>query len=559
MNELENIKIVSEGTETDYGLGPVSSGVEQAPELVLQDVNGKNVAIFEDGHLRTKKFDSSCHTILPVMELGTIYGNGRDGNEFASVAYESMKTAFYIDVAGASAILLDRGCTVFQFDSTHNLLSRVASSAGLFKLLENCKYIRLQTQVFIPESVVISTYGGGIPLEKKRVQTNETEEKFSYPVTTTINTSCRLLLPPNYDPDGTPVPLILWDSGDGSFSSWDTHQMGAEGAPGRVTGLHFLRDSGFAVLEIYSWGSYNFFHHQGCGVRSAMPIAIHLETHEKGVEYVCSRFNIDHNMVFHISKSGSGKIALYYALQKPGFGLKSIYAMAPVFDDLNFVGWGTAGYRSALFDALAMRGDAETEGTPAYQFIHGTPVEEGGYNGTGWVPRSDKGKQFIAENADKFTKIVPGWMNLCGQTIAEKMQDTFDFADAFWEGYTYNSETGRWSWTDSTKLPASRGDVCYTRDNLVMVGNHIPFTVIMSPTDEQTPYWDALEVVKQLMNGGDDASMVTLATGGHSGPDLSTAGANVVENVTTRLGYEYATVSIGWYLAVEDISARFLK
>ena len=79
----------------------------------------------------------------------------------------------------------------------------------------------------------------------------------------------------------------------------------------------------------------------------------------------------------------------------------------------------------------------------------------------------------------------------------------------------------------------------------------------MSPTDEQTPYWNANEVIKQLLNGGCDASMYTLQTGGHSGPDLSVSGSNAVQNVTTRLGIEYESVSIGWYVACEDIYARF--
>lgn len=84
-------------------------------------------------------------------------------------------------------------------------------------------------------------------------------------------------------------------------------------------------------------------------------------------------------------------------------------------------------------------------------------------------------------------------------------------------------------------------------------------TVIMSPTDEQTPYWNALEVVKQFQNGGADVEMITLATGGHSGPDLSTGGNTSVSDVTTRLGIHYDVVSIGWYLAAEDILGKYVR
>ena len=287
-----------------------------------------------------------------------------------------------------------------------------------------------------------------------------------------------------------------------------------------------------------------------------MPIPTHLATHEKGVEYVINRYNIDAENIFHISKSGSGKIALYYALKKPSFNLRSIYAMAPVFDDLNFVAWRMKDYRQALFEELKLEGDKDVEGTPAYQFINGTPIADGGYNETSWAIHSSNGKAFINENADKFMPIVPGWMNLCGQTIEEKIADTHAFSAAFWEGCTYNSTTGKWNWTGPS--PQSRGDLCYTRYDLVMTGNDIPLMVIMSPTDEQTPYWNALEVVLQLQNGGKDARMISLEGGGHSGPDLSLSGSNVKKNVTTRLGVQYESVSIGWYLVVDDIYNRFL-
>lgn len=523
--------------------------------LGITDGNGNAVVIFDGGHIRTKYFNSGERALSVLMEKGGMYSaTGYDTWQIADYnAYN--RTALFIWTNGAKAVKCPVPGNLYQFNSSNVLITKDTVETNYFELDEDCVFIRFSTSSSVKEHETF-VFLGGNPVEKKRVQLRPDEIKLAFKVDENIFTTARLILPPNYTIDGKKSPLIIWDAGDGGFTNWNGHTMG-DSYPGRINGIHYLRDSGFAVLEIYSWGSYYNQKFPQCGGRAAMPIPTHLATHEKGVEYVLSRYNIDPENIFHISKSGSGKIALFYALQKPSFNLRSIYAMAPVFDDLNFVGWGMRDYRLALFEELNMRGDSETEGTPAYQYKNGTPISEGGYNGTGWVPRSVKGKQFIADNADKFTKAVPGWMNLCGQTIAQKMQDTFDFADAFWEGYTYNSETGTWSWTGPR--PATRGDVCYTRDNLVMIGNHIPFTVIMSPTDEQTPYWDALEVVKQLLNGGDEASMVTLAAGGHSGPDLSTSGANVVENVTTRLGYEYATVSIGWYLAVEDIYARFLK
>lgn len=557
MNSLNAIRLVNSATneQTEYDINYLEEQDNENADLVLSDPNGKNVGVFSNGHFKTKKFDSSAHHIKVLMERGGIESAGYDAYSINS--YNSqVRTAFFLDANGAESIITGQEGYLYQFDDEYELLSNGITTGRRESLVEGCKYIRFTYAGDFVEYLEMVFFGDNKPKEVKRVQLRTTSERLVYKVDENICTTARLKLPPNYTIDGAKVPLILWDSGDGSFTDWES-ELGAPGYAGRVNGLNYLCDQGFAVLEIYSWGSYNYQHHDGCDGRSAMPIPSHLASHEKGVEYVLSRYNIDPENIFHLSKSGSGKLALYYALERPKFNLKSIYAMAPVFDDLTFVGWGMKGYRTALFEELNMRGDSQTEGTPAYQFINGTPVADGGYNGTSWVPRSNNGKQFIEDNADKFTMVVPGWMNLCGQTISEKIADTHAFAAAFWEGYTYDSETQTWSWTGD--LPATRGDVCYTRDNLVMVGNHIPIMVIMSPTDEQTPYWDALEVVKQLLNGGNDASMYTLQGGGHSGPDLSTSGANYVANITTRLGVHYDGVSIGWYVACEDIYARFLK
>ena len=412
-----------------------------------------------------------------------------------------------------------------------------------------CRFIRFQFKASnTPHSVCILLDDGTIePIEGKRPQLRFPYDRLVYQVEDDVFTTALLMLPPNYSVDGEKVPLIIWDSGDGSFKYWDSYEGGSYF--GRLNGIRYLRDQGFAVLEVYSWGSYYYKKYPGCGGRSAMPIPTHLATHEKGVEYVLSRYNIDPENIFHVSKSGSGKIALYYAMVHPSFSLRSIYAMAPVFDDLNFVGWGMPDYRAALYEELDLKGDSS-------QFLRGTPISEGGYNGSAWVPHTPSQQAFIAQNAEKFKMVSVDWMNVEGQTIEEKMTDTHRFSAAFWEGYTYNTETGKWSWTGPR--PDTRGDVCYTRHNLVRSGSHIPITVIMSPTDEQTPYWNALEVVHQFQNAGEDAKMITLETGGHSGPDLSVQGTNTLNDVTTRLGVHYDNVSIGWYYTVEDIYSRFL-
>lgn len=504
---------------------------------------------------------------FPVaIERGSLNGDGSEDAKMSN--YECwVRSSYFIETNGATTVRIPVSrsgqCFVCQYDADHKMIKSCAMEDEV-SLNKQCKYIRFKIRaVNTPKSVSVLLSGGeGEPRETKRVQISTPYERLVYEVSDDVFTTAILMLPPNYSTDGESVPLIVWDSGDGSFRDWDSYECASY--KGRANGIRFLRDCGFAVLEIYSWGSKYYKKYPGCGGRSAMPIPIHLATHEKGVEYVLDRYNISSDYIFHISKSGSGKLALYYALIRPSFNLKSIYAFAPVFDDLNFVSWGMEGYRQALFDELDLQGTDEEVSF----FLKGAPYDfDVEYKrkhklnislARSWQMHKPLGRSFIAKNAEKFKTVSVDWVNMPGQTIEELMDCTHKFSEMFWEGYNRHYEDGRFffKWDDYSN-PASHSD-SYNRYNLVRTGSHIPFTVIMSPTDEQTPYWNALEVVKQLQNGGEDAQIITLEGGGHSGPDLSEEGATVKTNVTTRLGIHYDKVSIGWYLAVEDIYNRFI-
>jgi len=506
---------------------------------------------------------------ITTVERGAINKNGI--NDATMSCYEQwVRSAFYIKTNGATSVSIpikrSGQCFVWQYDSKYRVISYDEMRSEI-PLLSNCEYIRFQirasnTPQYVSVRIIESEFA---PCEIKLVQKNYPSERLIYAVNDDIYTTARLILPPNYCNEGKSVPLIIWDSGDGSFMDWETHEIG-DGYAGRINGLNYLRDNGFAVLEIYSWGSYYYKKYPGCGGRSAMPIPTHLATHEKGVEYVLSRFNIDKDNIFHVSKSGSGKIALYYAMVPPSFNLKAIYTFAPVFDDLNFVGWSIKGYREALFEELGLEGTDEEirdfiEGTPydfdlIYKKEHNLNIELS----RSWQMHSPLGKSFIKKNADKFQMVSVNWMNVPGIPLSQKIEDTHKFSKIFWDGYnrhySEDLQSFYFKW-ENNELPAMHKD-SYTRRDFERLGCGIPFTVIMSPTDEQTPYWNALEVVKQFQNAGEDAYIISLKSGGHSGPDLSIDGPNTVKDVITRLGNNYPSVSIGWYYIVKDIYKRFI-
>ncbi len=503
-----------------------------------------------------------------TVERGGLKDNGVEDASMTS--YEQwIRSAYFIRTNGAHTVSIPVEshslCYVYQYDLDHHLIA-YDRLHGEVSLLKGCAYLRFSFRALnTPASVPLFFDDGKEDhVEEKKVQMSFPYDRLVYDVSNDVFTTALLMLPPNYSVAGESVPLIIWDSGDGSFQEWDTYEGGTY--PGRLNGIRYLRDQGFAVLEIYSWGSYYFKKYPSCGARSAMPIPTHLATHEKGVEYVTSRYNIDSENIFHVSKSGSGKIALYYAMEKPSFNLRSIYAFAPVFDDLNFVGWSMKGYREALFEELGLMGTEEE----INDFLEGSPYDyDVAYKQNNnlnislknaWQMHKELGRSFISKNAEKFKLVSVDWLNVEGPTMEELIHDTHYYSEKFWQGYVRQFDETQhkfvFSWSDLS-LPAAHSDT-YTRRNLIRKGSSIPFTVIMSPTDEQTPYWNALEVVCQLQNAGEDARMISLESGGHSGPDLSLLGGNVKNNVTTRLGIQYESVSIGWYLTVEDIYDRFL-
>lgn len=513
------------------------------------------------------KFSKDSYYI--TLERGAIKENG--GDDASMLSYEKwVRSAFFINVGDAYSINIPYAClaecVIWQYDINHHVISYNILN-GELNLHDECKFVRfhIKSSKLIPGFFINIIGANSKPTEEKRVQMSFPYERLVYEINDSVYTTALLMLPNNYCHNGKSVPLIVWDSGDGSFQNWDSYEGG--GYPGRLKGIRYLRDQGFAVLEIYSWGSYYYKKYPACGYRSAMPIPTHLATHEKGVAYILSRYNIDSDNIFHVSKSGSGKIALYYALNKPSFNLKSIYAFAPVFDDLNFVGWRLKDYRYALFEELNFIGSREEINF----FLNGKPYDYDLFYAnkhnlkisldSSWQMHTPLGRSFIKKNSKKFYAISVDWMNMPYLTDEQKINDTHRFSEEFWNGYNryYDIRSGKFyfKW-DNINIPKLR-NYTYNRYNLIRSGSHIPLVVIMSPTDEQTPYWNALEVVTQMQNAGEEAKMITLETGGHSGPDMSTSGLNVKLNVITRLGIYYEFVPIGFYLTVEDIYNRFLN
>ncbi len=556
------------------------------PEWLFVELDENNNiirGIKKDGSIYEVGKKESKLSLNIKLEEGVIGNTGIESYRYSEFS-SGKRSAYYINLDGCKNISFDQNCKVYKYGDSHSYTGFINAIANSNVSVSNCKYIRIGCENTVNRISVHYSDSYDVH-EEKRVQMNQDFDRVTFRVDSNIFTSSLLMLPPNYTATGKKVPLILWDNGDGNYINWNEYNIGGN-KNGPKTGLEYLRDSGFAVLEIYSWGSFyyqgNNEYYYGCGNRGAMPIPTHIKTHNAGVQYICDRYNIDIENVFHLSKSGSGKLALYYALEKPEFGLKSIYAFAPVFDDLNFGRWGFSGYRRALYAELNPEGtqdqleqflngydDTDTANINHHGWYFNNRIMYGPHNtGEDMIPEDvashlfEINQDFIRKNISKFTTVCVSWMNLVGQTPEEKFQDTLDW------GYKFHvTDNGNW---ENHESPDSQGNYpiyntntdIYNKHDLTMISNsHIPITVLMAKDDQQTPYWSALEVVNQLRNGGTDATIVPLKMGSHSGhtaPDWHTNGDNAEENVTTILGIHYDGVPIGFYYACQDIQKRFL-
>ena len=188
-----------------------------------------------------------------TIERGGIKDDGTD--DATQSSYELwVRSAFFIRTNGATSVSFPstkKGhCYLWQYDTTHQLLMG-EEVVGTRPLRKDCAYIRFQIRASNTPKIGYVVLNGSEedPVEEKRVQMSFPQERLVYNVDGEVYTTALLMLPPNYSVDGESVPLIVWDSGDGSFSSWDGYEGGSY--EGRINGVRYLRDQGFAVMEIY--------------------------------------------------------------------------------------------------------------------------------------------------------------------------------------------------------------------------------------------------------------------------------------------------------------------
>lgn len=437
------------------------------------------------------------------------------------------------------------GFTVYEYEEDFSFIQKTDNVTTL-EFDSDCRYFKIAKATMNNYESAIFLFDGDIK-EVYNVQmesgtyTDESltrlySETLVFEVDEKICTTARLLLPSNYSIIGKKVPLIIWCGCDGSYPSWNYPIDYVGSQPSSITAqLQYLVSEGFAVMNVYPWGSYNNINFPSCGMSGAVPVPVTLRVYEKAVEYVTTRFNISDTNIFMSSWSGSGKLSAYYAIHKPTFNLRSIYAFSPVVDG------GCWRMCETLSGATGFRGATNSE-----MRFEGTAEQIRQYKEDSNSMSVEDALAFKKLNAEKFAKFSSiKWQNLTGSylkdgvlhehTIEDKVEDSMAWGEA---------------WRASQSSPIGLRGSVYNRYELAITGDGAPITIIGAEDDLACPYLAMEEFIIQLQNGGAEARIITLpnSTGGHSAP--ITGNAVTVGN---------SQIPYGWWYMAQDIKSRFLK
>lgn len=462
--------------------------------------------------------EANTQTIEMEMEGGSVVDSPLTGADMVTIASFNTRrrSKYYIATGGAGRMSLDLGeysgavssIYLAKYDENKALIEVLSLVSDLNNvLLGNAKYIRIvlvMSENNVPFTSCFATFynSDGTARQTKKPKYAEFTEQIIYPLSKDICNTGRLALPPNYDSDGDAVPLVIYMHGSGHSSSWGAPMSNYDGMN------EYIQKSGFAVLELYSWTS-KYYNKYGTGLKGCdpYPIKITLDAYREGIKYVCDCWNIDINNIHVMSKSQGGQLAYHFVNYAP-FPIRSIGMFSPVLDYLSMRGADGNGQsfgdpRRAIVEELGLTGDAENNFINTYIY-------------------ESNCVSFLQGNIEKLNSLNEAWQGLIGQTLQDKFDTAIDNCEKWWTN-------------------KAREDV-YTDYTLAKLGKY-PVKIWGTPTDTDAPYPKMVEAVKQLNNGGCEAHLRTFATGGHNVPDVGAAAAGeVVTNVTTRLGVEFASV-----------------
>ena len=359
--------------------------------------------------------------------------------------------------------------------------------------------------------------------QRKRIYTKNSGEQVCYFAVDRekdVYSACCFMLPPNYNATGKKIPIVLWFDGNTDYRT-----IGSTFKPGKLPGLQYLRDEGFAVIQIYSWGSYFYTKYPKCGDDQPYPSPTCLRVLETGLRWFGDRYNVDLDNIHIVSKSMGGLISLFF-VSHPIAPFKSVSMFSPIIDMFGLRG-RYSDARKALFEDNALQGDVtdfsdiNTDGST-------TTGVENYYFSDRCLPIWDANKGAIA-------RLNSAYSNLVGGTLAENISKSVADSRAW---YADHDATGIYDHTEYKKISS------------------IPVKIWGAMHDPDVQYKAMVQVVEQLRNSGCDAELKSVNSYDHSRFDVNTTDA---QTVTTALGIVHENVPIGWVESMQWIRSHSVK
>lgn len=372
---------------------------------------------------------SNIHPFLVKMERGGLKETG--AMDYTIASYNGyVRSSMLIKVNDATKVVGKTltGFTVYEYSAGFALVT-TSSEGDTFNA--NTNYIKIvkQTNNIVEDAILMFEDDVeevcNVQIESGTFSTDTTTKGFLksetlvFAVDENICTTARLLLPSSYSVSGKKTPLIIWSACDGSYPDWDYRIDFVDSAQKYIKEqLQYLTGQGFAVLNVYPWGSKNFSEFPNCGRSGAVPVPVTERIYEKAVEYVTSRFNISDTNIFMSSWSGSGKLSAYYAIHKPTFNLRHIYAFSPVVDDgvwkMGVTLGAAEGFRGASNSEMRLEGPSAL----ITKYLNGTAFTD------------EEAIEFKKINAGKFAKFSSvSWQNLTGCYMKDGSLHNHDIDD----------------------------------------------------------------------------------------------------------------------------------
>ena len=443
-------------------------------------------------------------------------------------SYVDSVSIYFYDINGD---FLSRTTPAMNVETGHLPSFVMPNNAVYFKILvsgtsgtnvRRCEYFTISTRNQITE-----VYNSNI------INTTVTSSlAFSYVVSNDSETSGRLLLPPNYSIDGDNVPLIVFVHGSGCMMSWGAVMGDVTNAGQSLTYLPYLQylaNEGFAVFDCYPWTNKETVQ---TGTYSPFLTPVNITSYMRGIDYVCSRFNVDKNRVSMLCKSQGGHIGNWAIMQKQ-FPFKTVSMLAPS------CGIGL----SYLFASSKCR-----EALTKYIAFEGTSEEISTFISSGAVSNATVAS-FISKNKAKLLSMCPMAQGITNGNL-----------DDLLDGCTHGQATVP-QWMLDLGLPAKPAGAIniYTlsNSNEYVKNGSIPSKFWVAFDDEQVSGYSVFSTYYWLCNGASDTEFRQLpnGTGGHHAMDTDPDALK--SSGTTALGIAYTDIPTAYVEVVSFIRSRY--